>query len=87
MATTYDAAVASLRAHWQAHDNKQPRSLVLSTAQHDELTKLRRIGLEGLNVDPTGMDAMRFMGVPIEVREGEGAHLIAADGTAMPLEQ
>ena len=86
MATVYDAAVAALRAHWKAHDDKQPQKLALSPSHHDELTKLRRIGLAGLNVSADTLDADRFMGVPIERRDDALGVLVSVDGAAMPLD-
>ena len=86
MANTYDAAVAALRAHWKAHADKQPRALVLSPAQHDELTEMRRAGLAGLNVDASRMDANIFMGVAIERRDGSPGLWIGMDGAETPLD-
>jgi len=86
MANTYDAAVAALRAHWKAHQDKQPRALVLAPGQHDELTRMRRAGLAGLNVDASRMDANVFMGVAIERRDESPGLLIGADGAETPLE-
>lgn len=86
MANTYDAAIAAFRAHWKAHQDKQPRALVLTSAQHDELTQMRRAGLAGLNVDASRMDAKVFMGVAIERHDESPGLLIGADGAETPLD-
>ena len=86
MANVYEATVSALAAHWAAHDNQYPQKLVLSPAHHEELLRLRRIGMEGLNTDPSKLDPSKFMGVAVVCEEGAASALMAADGTAIPLD-
>lgn len=85
MANIYETVVSALVAHWAAHDKQYPRRLVLSAPQYEELLRLRRTGMEGLNADPSKLDPARFMGVPVECGEGAAGLLVAADGASLPL--
>ncbi|WP_219214076.1 hypothetical protein [Variovorax boronicumulans] len=43
MSNIYDAITKALSAHWKEHDNKHPQKLVVSTAQHGDLMRRRRM--------------------------------------------
>lgn len=84
MSNIYDIAVAAIRDHWKTHDNRYPRKLVLSTAQHQALMgqrKLGQIGIGTANELPTDS----FMGVPLERDDSTPPVVVAVDGQSTPL--
>ncbi|MBB1603302.1 hypothetical protein [Variovorax sp. UMC13] len=84
MSNIYDAITKALSAHWKAHANKNPQKLILSTSQHADLMRRRKMTkteTEAAQVDPT-----RFMGVAIEIDDGAPAVLISADDTPVRID-
>ncbi|MDM0090322.1 MULTISPECIES: hypothetical protein [unclassified Variovorax] len=84
MSNIYDATTKALSAHWKAHDNKYPQKLVLSTSQHADLMRRRKMTkteTEAAQVDPAS-----FMGVAIEIDDAAPGALISVDGTRVKID-
>ena len=84
MSNIYDATTKALSVHWKAHDNKYPQKLVLSTSQHADL--MRRRKMTKTETEAAQVDPARFMGVAIEIDDAAPGALIAVDGSLVGLD-
>jgi len=79
MPNIYDCLSRVIADHWNANENKYPQKIVLTPAQFDELSSLRRLGRMALN-DDSPVSGADFLGVPLEQDPGSPGLLIAHDG-------
>lgn len=84
MSNIYDAITNALSAHWKAHANRNPQKLVLSSSQHADL--MRRRKMTKTDAEAAQVDPARFMGVAIEIDDAAPGLLISVEGTPVAID-
>lgn len=84
MRNIYDRLSAVIADHWKANENKYPQRIVLTPAQFEELSKLRRLGRMALN-DDSPVSGTKFLGVPLVQDPSTLGLLLAHDGTEISI--
>ena len=80
MANIYDAMVAALREHWDAHAGASPRRFELTQKAFNALTDARKAVMSvGSYCPPSGWEAV-FHGIPVSVVEGADCHVVDKNG-------
>jgi len=84
MANIYDAMVAALRDHWNAHDKAYPQRFELSQDAFTALNETRKTVITTMNFAFRPGWETDFLGVPVAVADG-GNCLVDKDGNQVPL--
>lgn len=85
MANIYDAMVAALREHWDAHAGASPRRFELTQEAFNALTEARQAVMSvGSYCPPPGWEAV-FHGIPVSVVESADCQVVDKDGRSTSL--
>lgn len=79
----YTAIVAAIRDHWKAHDGKYPQRVQLSSVDHAELMRDRKIVTDHWGSTITDINSM--LGVKIVEEPAGPSALVSVDGSLVPL--
>ena len=83
MSDLYDALLAALRAHWQAHANTYPQCFELTPVDLQQLNAQRHLVNETMNFRQSPGWEHEFHGVPL--RTADSNSTVTAAGERIPL--